>query len=288
MNPASLRYLMSAAAAKIGGRAIACPACGHSNTECIARKHLVTELHRCELCQLLFRAPTMTAETSREFYQDAYSQGFTTDLPDEATLELLLAGKFRSTEKDYSPYVSILTSLRVPAGARLFDFGCSWGYGTWQLKAHGFDVQAFEISSPRACFARERLGLDVHDSLPPPTPSFDVFFSAHVLEHVPSVTESIDYGFSMLKPGGLFIAFTPNGSEAFRRARPWNWMKAWGLVHPNLLDDRYYQTVCANRRHLITSSPYATRELGQWRAGSINRTVGDLAGDELCFAAVAA
>ena len=65
-------------------------------------------------------------------------------------------------------------------------------------------------------------------------------------------------------------------------------MKAWGLVHPNLLDERYYQTVCANRRHLITSSPYATVEIQQWRDGAASRTVGDLAGDELCFAAVAA
>lgn len=283
----NLRYLMAAATAKLRGDSADCPSCRHTGTECVARKHLVTELRRCNRCRLLFRAPTVRADESRRFYQETYSQGFTTEVPDHATLTGLLARGFRGTEKDYSHYLSVLDALGVRPGAKVFDFGSSWGYGTWQLQRHGFDVEAFEISARRAEFARQKLGLSVRHELPEPTRTFDVFFSAHVLEHVPSVSASISYGLAMLKPGGIFVAFTPNGSDPFRRAKPWNWMKAWGLVHPNLLDDRYYKNAWGMHVHLLASSPYSIEEIRRWRVDFRDRTVGDLAGEELCFATVA-
>jgi hypothetical protein len=46
---------------------------------------------------------------------------------------------------------------------------------------------------------------------------------------------------SILKPGGLFIAFTPNGSAQFRHENERVWSQLWGMVHPNVLDDRYYR-----------------------------------------------
>jgi Transposase domain (DUF772) len=39
-----------------------------------------------------------------------------------------------------------------------------------------------------------------------------------------------------LSPQGLFIAFVPNGSEAFKRTSP-DWTHLWGEVHPNFIDD---------------------------------------------------
>lgn len=282
-----IHYLATGGIQSLTLRTTRCPSCGHPQSDSIARKYVVTGLRRCRSCRLLFRVPTLSVQASEGFYQKAYSQGFTTDMPDEQSLAELVKGSFQGGEKDYSTYLSVLDGLGVRRGAKVFDFGCSWGYGTWQLRARGYDVTAFEISRHRADYARAKLGVSVVDELPAGDHSYDVFFSAHVIEHVPSVNQAVSYGLSTLKPGGLFIAFTPNGSEAFRRAMPWNWMRAWGLVHPNYLDDAYYTHSWGSLRHLLSSDPYSTELLQRWSTDRHRAIQGDLSGGELLFVAEA-
>jgi hypothetical protein len=152
----------------------------------VSRKYLITELRRCAECELMFRVPVDDAETSRRFYcNGSYRQGFTTDLPDAAALERLKATNFRDSPKDYSVYVSVLDALGLGPGDFLFDFGCSWGYGAYQLEVHGFRVVAHEISADRRAYAAERLGIKFIGDLDGLEPGhslferFDCFFSAH-------------------------------------------------------------------------------------------------------------
>jgi 2-polyprenyl-3-methyl-5-hydroxy-6-metoxy-1,4-benzoquinol methylase len=103
--------------------------------------------------------------------------------------------------------------------------------------------------------------LKVHSSLLDVTGPFDIFFSSHVLEHVPSVREAIDFGFRILKPGGIFVAVTPNGSAEFRKNHPSAWHKLWGLVHPNFLDDIFYRSIFADNPIFLSSDPYPMQEI---------------------------
>lgn len=234
---------------------------------------------------LLFRSPTTSAAEQAAYYQQDYRQGFTTDLPDEMTLRKYLDSGFRGTEKDYSPYLGVLEALGGNKGLSLFDLGCSWGYGSWQLKRHGLAVESFEVSTRRGEFARNKLGLRVHSALSQVTGSFDFFFSAHVLEHLPSVAETIEFGFRVLKPGGLFIAFTPNGSDALRIRQPEAWHRLWGQVHPNFLDDVYYRKAFAGKSFVLGSKPYDLARLADWSASGQGQIFLDLGGDELLVAA---
>ena len=84
----------------------------------------------------------------------------------------------------------------------------------------GFDVVSFEISQRRCNFARERLNIDAYDPLARIRGDFDILFSSQVLEHVPAVTPAISRQWSMLRQGGKLIAFTPNGSLAYRDKNP--------------------------------------------------------------------
>ncbi len=283
MTPAvRLSYLASSALEAIRGRGRACPSCGCTESSVAARKYVVTALRRCRACELLFRAPTTDAGESGRFYQRAYAQGFTTAMPAPAELEALTASGFRGTEKDYSTNVAVLQALGCGAGARVFDYGCSWGYGSWQLMRAGYSVSAFEISVPRADYARSRLGIDVHATLDAVRGPFDVFFSSHVLEHLPSVAEAIRLAKRLVRPGGWFVAHTPNGSEAYRVVNPRGWMGSWGLVHPNLLDDRFYLRAFGDVPLLIASSPYDFLAIARSSAqNSAEPTVLDLRGPEL-------
>ena len=279
-----LQYLWAGMRQKLSRRMPTCPSCSSDQSDMVSAKHLVTELRRCRTCQLLYRSPMTSAAVGPRFYDECYSQGFTTELPDDQRLNELKAFGFRGTEKDYSSYISVLEALGVGPGARLFDFGCSWGYGTWQLREAGFVTEAFEISARRAEYAKGKLGLNVVWELPPARPVYDVFFSAHVLEHVRSVAEAVAYGLACLRPGGLFVAFTPNGSEPRRRVDDWRWHRAWGLVHPNLLDDVYYRSTWGERPSCLASDPYDLPLLQAWTASRDRHVTGHLSGAELMFA----
>ena len=267
-------------------KGVICPSCQHTISIIVSRKFLITALRRCQNCQLLFRTPTETAEENTSFYQENYAEGFTTDCPSDEQLAKLLNDKFENSERDYSSIVDIIRAAGGANGNSLFDFGCSWGYGSWQLIQEGFSVESFEISVPRANYARSKLGIKVHSSLSDVQGSIDIYFSSHVLEHVTSVREAIDFGMRILKPGGLFVAFTPNGSQAFREMRGKAWNKLWGMVHPNFLDDRYYSTIFSEQNFRLFSNPYQIIEIENWHIGQASdRFSNQLNGNELLLLA---
>src|SRR2546423_4669012 len=109
---------------------------------------------------------------------------------------------------------------------------------------------------------------------------YDLFFSAHVLEHVPDLRETIELARTINKPGGLFVAFTPNGSQAYRES---NWPlfhKAWGLVHPNFIQDSFYKHVFKGNPYLIASAvPYPLQQIASWNRRE--QVVCDVSGWEL-------
>jgi SAM-dependent methyltransferase len=215
------------------------------------------------------------------FYEDDYDQGFTTTVPSAAQLGELLSNGFDGHEKSYRTYLDVLASLSVKHGARIFDYGCSWGYGSYQLRAAGYVVDSFDISKRRATYATEKLDIRIVQPAEQEQASYDVFFSAHVIEHVPSVARLIELGRRLLRPGGLFVAFTPNGSAAFRHVAPRNWHLCWGLVHPQLIDDEY---IVAQKLEpsIVASSPYP---LDEFSSLPVHRSYrGSLQGDELLFA----
>lgn len=279
-----LSYWLKSAEKRLRGQGGACPSCGSLASSVIARKYLITELRRCETCRLLFRSPTTSQHENSEFYQERYSQGFTTSVPSQHEVDQLISREFRGTEKDYSAYIAVLRAAGVEPGARLLDFGCSWGYGSWQLQRAGFEVTSFEISRPRCRFAKEKLGVRAHSDLSEIAGPFDAVFSAHVLEHVPAVSDVVSLARGLLRPGGLFVAFTPNGSQALRTRRPDAWMTLWGHVHPNFLDADFYRQAFARDRRLLGSSPYDLARIGAWSAGTQDQELA-LDGDELLVAA---
>jgi 2-polyprenyl-3-methyl-5-hydroxy-6-metoxy-1,4-benzoquinol methylase len=255
-----LAYLGRSLASQLNRRRYRCRNCESDRSQLIERKYLITHLRRCECCKLMFRTPTDDPASSQAFYETKYAQGVTTRTPSDVELDSLKGISFRGSELDYSYYVSILSALGLQDGAKLFDFGCSWGYGSYQLTCAGFDVTAFEIASIRANFARRKLNVRLIDNMgfaasdPAQKTQFDCFFSAHVLEHTPAPSQIFGYAMSMLRPGGLFVAFTPNGSSAFRNASS-SWSKLWGEVHPNFIDDLFFDLHFAHSPRSLASSP---------------------------------
>ena len=207
---------------------------------------------------MLFRTPTDEAAANPDFYENEYSEGFTTELPSQSRLDELKRTNFVGTEKDYSYYISVLFQLGLNRGARLFDYGCSWGYGSYQLARAGFGVTAFEVGPSRRRYARNNLDVqtidDMDNAVVDLAGHFDCFFSAHVLEHVPSPQLAFDAALRLLRSGGLFVCFAPNGSDTFRSAQN-GWSRLWGEVHPNFVDDTFLNFSFKRSPRCIGSSP---------------------------------
>ena len=199
---------------------------------------MIIELRRCRRCKLQFRLPKENKRDSYGFYQSEYIQGFTTTLPSNYELCHMVDTDFAGTEKDFTHYVDILNRLEV--GKDLLDFGCSWGYGTWQFTMAGYKADGYDISKERAEYGK-RLGLQTYTRLQDIPKKYDVVFSAHVLEHVPNVFQTVRDMIDLTKPGGKVLIFTPNGSAEYRVSHPYNWHTAWGRVHPNFLDECFYK-----------------------------------------------
>jgi SAM-dependent methyltransferase len=128
--------------------------------------------------------------------------------------------------------------LGLGAGAHVLDYGASWGYTTWQLQQAGYHAEGYEVSKPRADFAR-RLGVRVCWDVAQLRDPFDAIYSGHVLEHVPNPQHVLAQMVKLTKPGGFVVAFTPNGSPEAQLRDPKRYRHMWGLVHPVLLTAQF-------------------------------------------------
>ncbi len=278
----SAAYLTKSALKSLLRLGLSCPSCGGRPEKVIDRKYLVTTLRRCSGCRLLFRAPTTSAREYARIYQREYRSGITTTPPSSKGLENLQKTGFRGSGKDYGEWIELLFALGCRPGRRLLDFGCSWGYGSWQLSRAGFAVDGYELSRPRADYARRNLKVNIVDPFRLPDSSYDIFFSSHVIEHVPSVSDLLALAVRLLRPGGLFVAFTPNGDEARRRRDPAGYRRIWGYVHPQLIDADFLTGPGVPEPLLADSTPYSREEARDfsWAGKRLVKTDGS----ELFFA----
>lgn len=275
------QYLLSSFGKRLKGQPSYCPHCKQPEAQgrSVDTKYTVTRLIECTNCHLLYRTPADSVQEAHAFYQEEYEQGYTTGMPDDATLKQLLSAGFSNTERDYGRYVALMDALKVPRSAKVLDFGCSWGYGTYQFQQAGYAATGFEISQPRCKYAADKLGVDAHHRYEDLGSGYQVFFSSHVLEHVDSIADVWNLARRVLAPGGFFIGYTPNGSEAYRQANFRGFHLSWGLKHPNLLQDRFVEKLADGLPALVSSTPHALDAIAGWDQKSTVRL--DTSGWEL-------
>jgi SAM-dependent methyltransferase len=108
---------------------------------------------------------------------------------------------------------------RAGPNVRLLDIGA--GIGTFLSLARdrlGWEVSGTEVSTAAVGIARERYGLDLllgsAENLALPPGSFDLITLWHVLEHVPSPSQTLKLCHDLLRPKGLLAIAVPNDDDA--------------------------------------------------------------------------
>jgi SAM-dependent methyltransferase len=229
----------------------------------------------------MYRYPKDEADDSAAFYEKGYAEGMTTGTPTDEALATWLGREFRGTEKDLSEKIAVIRRIRDRG--RVLDYGCSWGYGVFQFRRAGYEAMGFELSSRRARFGRERLGIEIITGREELTKiregTFDIVFANHVLEHLCQPREALEDFARLLKSDGVLFIFVPNagGENAKRLGARWGPMI--GEKHPLAIDASFLAVNLPRHglRPAFAASPYAaTRVLCVTDIGSK-----ELAGDEL-------
>lgn len=275
-NLQRIAYLTWAVRQMLKGAGRSCPACGGTRTNRIGSKYLVTLLFECQDCKLRFRVPKEDPVDAIHFYQETYKQGFTTEMPSAPALAGLLETKFIGSKKDFSTYIGVCRAIGLKPGAVILDFGCSWGYGSWQLRQAGFRVYSFEVSRVRAEYAKNSLGCEIVDDLTSLDGKVDCFFSSHVIEHLVNPWILFDSARKALGAGGVGITFCPNGDPSSSWSN--HYADLWGKHHPSVITPAYLRHECAVAGFSVNtySNPY---DLDGIANGVDTRA---LPGDELC------
>ena len=264
------------------GQEVRCPYCKDDHYKVIDRKYQVTRLMECGNCHLYYRFPVDKEDVNAAFYQTEYKEldRMATDLPDDATLKQEIGSGFKNTIKHGDRFLNLFTRLFPDEKfLRIVDYGCSWGYMTYQFKQAGHQVQGFEISRSRAAFGVEKMDLNILTNEQDLKGNNHIFFSSHVIEHHPDIAGMIRLAEKLLIDGGYFIAVSPNGSQPFRQGFPQAFHQAWGKVHPNYLNGDFYQHVFQNRPHYIGSNPFNMKNIHPLCQQEL--IIDDLSGEEL-------
>ena len=210
-----------------------CPYCGSPHLKLLGRKKLVLDVLQCKDCSLIFRYPMDTIKDNVKYYQKEYKSRIVANLPDVSLLRVWVSQNFSQTPLDMSAKIKALKKLRRTG--YVLDYGCSWGYGVFQLNRAGFEAVGFEISKPRAQFGRENLSVHIIDASSEllnlsKNRKFDIIFTNHVLEHLPNPRQIFDLFSCLLADGGILFNVLPNftGRKA-REGMFWNWI---GEAHP--------------------------------------------------------
>jgi hypothetical protein len=275
-----IKYLFDSFLAS--GQKVQCTYCKSENCLVIDRKYLLTKLMECQNCHLYFRYPVDKKEVNADFYQTEYKEkdNITTDLPDRALLEQMKIDHFNTGNKNGDRYLDLFSRLfPLEKSLRIVDYGCSWGYLTYQFKKAGHEVQGYEISRSRAVYGISNLEVEICSDENELRRGNHIFFSSHVIEHHPDIGAMIGLARSLLINGGYFIAFCPNGSPAYRIKNQEAFHHAWGKVHPNYLNADFYKHVFQELPYYIAGNPVNKENIHPLQQHET--VIADLSGEEL-------
>lgn len=143
---------------------------------------------------------------------------------------ILALSDFFKEHMDY-PY----SFFKAPEIGRMLELGVGSGATFKQFNEWGWDIDGIDFDSAAVSACLDS-GLRVSQgdliSQEFPNSTYDAIFSAHVLEHVSDPVELMVESVRILKPGGRFVAVTPNADSTLHQLFKLNWR---GLEPPRHL-----------------------------------------------------
>src|SRR5207302_96046 len=126
--------------------------------------------------------------------------------------------------------------IGLDRGSVVYDYGSSWGYGSWQFHRSGYRVYSYDVARTRVQFAQDKLGCwGVAEPTAVPE-QVDCLFASHVIEHLADPNLLWTTAVRVLKPTGVLVLVMPNGEPSRAKLAGAHYHQLWGRVHPLLLN----------------------------------------------------
>jgi SAM-dependent methyltransferase len=170
-----------------------CRICNH-NTEYYFKYNENVEFLKCKNCGFIVRIP----EENLVNYSDGYNISG-------------LQKKVKKLSVGYYNYIGRYIENKTD----VLEIGGSYGYFLKLLKdKKNCNVTNYELSKNSVEYCKQN-GINATSDIKDLNYNkYDAIVSFHVLEHIENfkINEFLEYYFEKLKPGGVFISITPNGS----------------------------------------------------------------------------
>lgn len=179
---------------------ISCPVCGEAGYRLLHREGRF-QMVRCSSCQFIYLNPRPTGEALLHFYQDYLPE----DGPSVEAWQRMMEPVFKKAANLIEQYKK---------RGRLLDVGSGFGFFLSEMEERGWEGAGVEISQKANDYARNMLGLTVHEGplekIGFPENDFDAVTGFYVIEHLLRPMEFLQECYRILKPGGLLLMRYPH------------------------------------------------------------------------------
>ena len=205
----------AASAEPVGVEHVLCAVCG-SDVPAPYREGMYRyggrafDLVRCGSCGLVYVDPRPDPEALAAMYDDPdyFTEGY--------NLGVETANYFERRDELLAQYDQEVEALERETGGfeRLLELGSAGGFLLEAARRRGHDVRGVELSPVAARYAREELGLEIHEGWLEEAPyapeSFDLAIADNVLEHTLSPRRTLRALRRLLRPGGHLLVIVPS------------------------------------------------------------------------------
>ncbi|MDF3819398.1 class I SAM-dependent methyltransferase [Leptospira sp. 96542] len=222
----------------------------------------------CSGCSLVQVNPQPTIESVKKYYDDSYftqrsDRGYDNYYSEKIKTEISRVFRLNLEDLGFFDWES-KRKLSEKFPLRSLDIGCAAGYFVDYMKSSGYEAFGIEIADGPVKFARENLGLTIHqenflDWDKGFSQSFDVITLWATIEHLHQPKETLAKIFKHLKPGGVLILSTCRyGLLAKWMGKDWRYM--------NVPEHLYYYSL-GDLKHSLLSLGYTNPKSFSYGSG---------------------
>lgn len=197
-----------------------CPVCSRAGGSVRFVRPDGLEVKHCDCCGVWYVSPAPSAEALSRFYA-SYSQTHQR-LPDWSESDM--AAGILEMNPEHSFVLQEIMSLGDVVGKKCLEVGFGRGHYLAMFRAAGGIPSGVELDSDAVRFVRDRLGIeDVRIGTIfelEAVARYDCVFLMDLVEHPLNVREMLGRVVELLKPNGLLVILTPNGSRIARESEP--------------------------------------------------------------------
>lgn len=195
--------------------------CNLCNSNKVYRKFSLTEFDvlQCQSCNLVFLSHIPDEEELKSLYSSDYYREREKYYFDNIVTNPE-SGKFDENIEAFSSGLDKLNSMKSGKG-KLLDIGCGLGIFLNMAKEDGWSACGVDVSPYAVKYAKEKFGLDAHNSgvlgnIEFPSETFDVVTLWDSLEHFPDPLGQFKEIHRVLKNDGFVMLNVPNETSLIR------------------------------------------------------------------------